>query len=202
MPGFDPSLYPGVQIHESAYVESPCEIGAGTKVWHFAHLMAGCKVGRGCMLGQNVHLAPGVVLGDKVKVQNNVSIYTGCILEDEVFCGPAMVFTNVATPRSGIPRRNEYQRTVVRKGATLGANCTIVGGHEIGRYAFIAAGSVVTRDVPPYALMIGVPARRSGWACRCGARLPKGAGVLTCAACGNRYRERADGLEAFKETQG
>jgi UDP-2-acetamido-3-amino-2,3-dideoxy-glucuronate N-acetyltransferase len=191
-----------VQIHESAYVDEPCEIGEGTKVWHFSHLMPGCRIGRRCNIGQNVVISPDVVLGDNVKVQNNVSLYTGVVLEDDVFCGPSMVFTNVINPRSEIVRRGEYQRTLVRRGASLGANSTIVCGAEIGPYAFIAAGAVVTKDVPAYALMAGVPARRIAWACRCGHTLPRAAqGDLTCAACGNRYRESAGLLTPVNEVQ-
>jgi UDP-2-acetamido-3-amino-2,3-dideoxy-glucuronate N-acetyltransferase len=199
----DPEKYPGVQIHESAYVDEPCEIGPGTKIWHFTHVMANCRLGRNCNLGQNVVVSPDVTLGDNVKVQNNVSIYTGVVLEDDVFCGPSMVFTNVINPRSEIVRRGEYQKTIVRKGATMGANCTIVCGIEIGRYAFVAAGAVVPKDVPPYALMVGVPARRIGWACRCGSTLPKASpdGHIDCPACGNRYRERNGVLSPVKEVQ-
>jgi len=202
MPGFDATLYPGVQIHESAYVDAPCQIGEGTKIWHFAHIMRNCRIGCNCNLGQNVVVSPGVVLGNNVKVQNNVSIYSGCVLEDNVFCGPSMVFTNVINPRSEIARRHEYQETLVKRGATLGANCTIVCGHAVGAYAFIAAGAVVTRDVPDYALMAGVPARRIGWACRCGTRLPKAdRELLRCAACGNEYREKDAVLTAVREVQ-
>jgi len=202
MPGFVSADYPGVQIHESAYVDAPCQIGEGTRIWHFTHIMRNCRIGRGCNLGQNVVVAPEVVLGNNVKVQNNVSIYTGCILEDDVFCGPAMVFTNVINPRSEIVRRHEYQRTLVKRGATLGANCTIVCGHIVGAYAFIAAGAVVTKDVPDYALMAGVPARRIGWSCRCGTRLPKAEpDLLRCVACGNEYREKEALLLVVREVQ-
>jgi UDP-2-acetamido-3-amino-2,3-dideoxy-glucuronate N-acetyltransferase len=200
---FDPEKHPGVQVHESAYVDEPCEIGAGTRIWHFCHIMPHCRIGRRCNLGQNVVISPHVVLGDNVKVQNNVSIYTGCILEDDVFCGPSMVFTNVVNPRSEIVRRDEYLRTLVRRGATLGANCTIVCGTTLGRYCFIAAGAVVTRDVPDYGLMAGVPARRRGWMCRCGVTLEAGApsGRFHCSACGNEYSERDDGLIPISEVQ-
>lgn len=191
------SRFPGVRIHESAYVDEPCEIGEGTRIWHFCHVMAGSRIGRGCNLGQNVVVAGDVVLGDNVKVQNNVSIYTGVTLEDDVFCGPSMVFTNVMNPRSEIPRRDEYRPTLVRRGATLGANSTIVCGVEIGAYAFVGAGAVVTRDVPPYGLMLGTPARRRGWMCRCGVRLPEGAEAapdLRCEACPRRYRPEGEQL--------
>ncbi|MBT8484853.1 MAG: N-acetyltransferase [Phycisphaerales bacterium] len=191
-----------MQIHESAYVDEPCEIGAGTKIWHFSHVMAGAVIGRKCNLGQNVVVSPDVVLGDNVKVQNNVSIYTGVTLEDDVFCGPSMVFTNVVNPRSEIVRRGEYRRTVIRRGASMGANSTIVCGCEVGVYAFIAAGAVVTKDVTPYALMVGVPARRVGWACRCGTPLPRGLTTLECPECGNEYREENGRLEVVHENQG
>jgi len=158
-------------VHESAYVDQPCEIGAGTRIWHFSHIMAGAVIGRGCNLGQNVFVGAGVVVGDNVKVQNNVSLYDGVTLEDDVFCGPSCVFTNVINPRSQIVRKSEYMPTLVRRGATIGANATIVCGATIGRYAFIGAGAVVRGDVPDYALMLGVPARRKGWMSRHGHRL-------------------------------
>lgn len=202
MPGFDPSRYPGVQIHESSYVDPSADIGEGTKIWHFCHIMKNSRIGRNCNLGQNVVVSPGVTLGNSVKVQNNVSLYTGVILEDYVFCGPSMVFTNVINPRSEIIRRDEYRPTIVRRGASFGANCTVVCGSEIGQYAFIAAGAVVRGDVPPYALMVGVPARRIGWACRCGATLPRLApGALLHCSCGNEYIEADGQLHARLETQ-
>ena len=145
--------------HESSYVDEGCEIGEGTKIWHFTHVMPGARIGRGCNIGQNVVISPQVVIGDNVKIQNNVSVYTGVVLEDDVFCGPSMVFTNVVNPRSHVSRKDEYRRTVVRRGATLGANSTIVCGHSIGRYAFVGAGAIVTRDVPDYALVLGNPAQ-------------------------------------------
>ncbi len=183
--------FPGVKIHESAYVDEGCTIGAGTRIWHFSHVMPNATLGRNCNLGQNVVVSPDVTLGDNVKVQNNVSIYTGVILEDDVFCGPSMVFTNVTNPRSEIVRRDEYQTTRVKKGASMGANSTIVCGHTVGAFAFIGAGAVVAKDVPDYALMVGVPAKRIGWMCRCGVRLPDGAAVgstVTCNACKNEYQ--------------
>lgn len=198
MAGSDPSRHPGVQIHESAYVDDPCEIGAGTRIWHFSHIMSDSRIGEGCNIGQNVVISSDVEIGRNVKIQNNVSVYTGVILEDDVFCGPSMVFTNVVNPRSEISRRDEYLTTRVGQGATLGANCTVVCGSRIGAFAFIAAGAVVTADVPPYALMMGVPARRKGWMCRCGHTLPE---ALSCAECGNEYREQGDGLTAVKELQ-
>jgi UDP-2-acetamido-3-amino-2,3-dideoxy-glucuronate N-acetyltransferase len=158
-------------VHPSAIIDQPVEIGDGTKIWHFCHIMGGARIGRGCSFGQNCFVASGVVVGNNVKVQNNVSIYEGVELEDNVFCGPSMVFTNIVNPRSEIVRRGKYRRTVVREGVTIGANATIVCGNEIGAYAFIGAGAVVTQSVPPFALMIGVPARWAGWMSRFGHRL-------------------------------
>lgn len=157
--------------HETAVIDEGCLIGAGTKIWHFSHIMSNCKIGENCNLGQNVVISPDVILGNNVKVQNNVSIYTGVICEDDVFVGPSVVFTNVINPRSAINRKSEYARTVVKKGATVGANATIVCGHDIGRYAFIGAGAVVTKSVPDYALVIGNPARHSGWMSEYGHKL-------------------------------
>ena len=178
-------------IHPSAYVDEPCEIGAGTKIWHFCQVMAGAHIGEGCILGQNVFVANDVVIGDNVKIQNNVSLYTGVELEDDVFCGPSCVFTNVINPRSQIVRHSLYQQTLVRRGATIGANATIVCGATIGRYAFIGAGALVRGDAPDYALMLGVPARRAGWMSRHGYRLPApdADGVMVCPESGWRYRE-------------
>jgi len=172
--------------HPSAIVDEPCQIGRGTKIWHFSHVMTNSSIGENCNLGQNVLVSSKCRLGNNVKVQNNVSIYTGVELEDDVFCGPSMVFTNVINPRSHISRKNEYRRTLVKRGATLGANCTIVCGITVGEYAFIGAGAVLTRDVPDYALMTGVPAKQTGWMCYCGVRLPKGE-MPACEACGKRY---------------
>ncbi len=185
---------PGVRIHESAYVDAPCEIGEGTKIWHFCHVQAGARIGRGCVLGQNVNIAGDVVIGDRVKIQNNVSVYTGCEIEDEVFLGPSCVLTNVTNPRSQVDRHGLYERTLLRRGATVGANATIVCGVTLGRYCFVAAGSVVTKDVPDYALVVGNPARRRGWMSRHGHVLqnPNSEGMLTCPESGLRYRE-ADG---------
>jgi UDP-2-acetamido-3-amino-2,3-dideoxy-glucuronate N-acetyltransferase len=182
-------------VHPSAYVDEPCEIGEGTKVWHFSHVMSGSKLGRRCILGQNVHIAANVVIGDNVKIQNNVSLYTGCVVEDDVFLGPSCVLTNVSNPRSQIVRHHLYEETRIGKGATIGANATIVCGHRIGRYAFVAAGAVVTRDVPDYALMMGVPAHQAGWMSRHGYRLgsPDAKGLMTCPESGWRYREEAPG---------
>jgi UDP-2-acetamido-3-amino-2,3-dideoxy-glucuronate N-acetyltransferase len=186
---------PGYFAHESSYVDDGAAVGAGTRIWHFSHVMAGATIGRRCTLGQNVFVADGVVIGDGVKIQNNVSLYTGVVLEDEVFCGPSMVFTNVLNPRAEVVRRDEYQPTVVRRGATIGANATIVCGAEIGRYAFIGAGAVVRGRVPDYALMVGVPATRTGWIGRHGHTLTAGGpGEWVCPVTGWRYHEVATGL--------
>lgn len=158
-------------VHESAYVDQPCEIGAGTKIWHFSHVLKGARIGERCVLGQNVSIAEAAIIGNNVKIQNNVSIYSGVVLEDDVFCGPSCVFTNVVNPRSQVVRHHLYEQTRVRRGATIGANATIVCGATIGRYAFIGAGAVVRGDVPDYALMLGVPAERKGWMSRHGHRL-------------------------------
>jgi len=177
-------------VHESSYVDERCQIGEGTKIWHFCHVMAGARIGRRCVIGQNVLVAPDVIVGDNVKIQNNVSLYTGVILEDDVFCGPSMVFTNVITPRSHVSRRHEYHRTLVRRGATLGANSTILAGHTIGRYAFVGAGAVVTKDVPDYALVVGNPGRVTGWMCACGVKLAASARPpieAVCSGCGSKY---------------
>jgi UDP-2-acetamido-3-amino-2,3-dideoxy-glucuronate N-acetyltransferase len=158
-------------VHQSSYVDEPCDIGSGTKIWHFSHIMKNCRIGPNCNIGQNVVVSPDVIIGSNVKIQNNVSVYTGCVLEDDVFCGPSCVFTNVTNPRSQIVRRHMYEKTLVRRGASIGANATIVCGLTIGRYAFIGAGAVVVSDVPDYAMMVGVPARRKGWMSRHGHRL-------------------------------
>src|SRR3954463_10979919 len=187
----------GYFAHESAYIDEGCEIGDGTKIWHFTHVMAGARIGRHCNIGQNVVISPGVVVGDNVKIQNNVSVYTGVILEDDVFCGPSVVFTNVINPRSHVPRKDEYRSTLVGRGASLGANSTIVCGHTIGRYAFVGAGAVVTRDVPDYALVVGSPARVTGWVCACGLKLAAGNRPpehAVCSGCGTAYRGDGDVL--------
>lgn len=169
--------------HESAYVDDGAIVGRGTKIWHFSHIMAGARIGERCNIGQNVVVSPQCLLGDNVKVQNNVSIYTGVTLDDDVFCGPSMVFTNVVNPRSHVSRKDEFRPTHVGQGASLGANSTIVCGHSIGRYAFIGAGAVVTKDVPDFALVVGNPARISGWVCACGLKLASGATAPTAAHC-------------------
>jgi len=157
--------------HETAVIDPGCEIGEGTKVWHFSHLMTGCRIGKNCNIGQNVVVSPEVVLGNNVKVQNNVSIYTGVVCEDDVFLGPSMVFTNVKNPRSSVNRRGQYARTLVRRGATIGANATVVCGHVIGSFAFVGAGTVILRDVPDYALVVGNPGRQIGWMSEVGQQL-------------------------------
>jgi UDP-2-acetamido-3-amino-2,3-dideoxy-glucuronate N-acetyltransferase len=181
--------------HPSAYVDEPCEIGAGTRIWHFCHISPQARIGERCNLGQNVFVAGDVRIGNNVKIQNNVSVYAGVELEDDVFCGPSCVFTNVINPRSQIVRHGQYQRTLVRRGATIGANATIVCGATIGRYGFVGAGAVVRGDVPDYALMLGVPATQKGWMSRHGHRLPQPDqdGVMHCPESGWRYREVAPG---------
>lgn len=187
--------FPGVQIHISAYVDAPVKIGEGTRVWHFVHILKDCEIGKACSIGQNVMIGPDVRVGDNCKIQNNVSLFSGVELEDGVFCGPSCVFTNVNNPRAEIERKSEFRKTLVRRGASIGANATIVCGHTLGNYSFIAAGAVVTTDVGAYALMAGVPARRIGWMSRAGARLGQD---LVCPIDGSRYRETDNGqLEAF-----
>jgi UDP-2-acetamido-3-amino-2,3-dideoxy-glucuronate N-acetyltransferase len=180
-------------IHPSAIVDAGAVLGDGCRVWHFVHICAGARIGRGCSFGQNVYVGNDVVIGDRVKIQNNVSVYDAVTLDDEVFCGPSMVFTNVHNPRAGVDRKAEYRRTHVKRGATLGANCTVVCGLTVGRYAFVGAGAVVTRDVPDFALVLGVPARPVGWMSRHGERLElplQGDADAACPATGERYRLR------------
>ena len=179
----------GYFAHESAIIDEGCTIGCGTKIWHFSHIMSGCTIGRDCNIGQNVVVSPQVVLGNNVKVQNNVSIYTGVQCEDDVFLGPSMVFTNVINPRSAITRKDQYRPTIVQRGASIGANSTIVCGHTIGRYALIGAGAVVTKDVKPYALVIGNPARQTGWVSEYGHKLKFDSNnIAICPESGQRYK--------------
>lgn len=182
--------------HESAWIDQPCEIGPGTKIWHFCHISAGARIGAQCNLGQNVFVASGVVIGNRVKIQNNVSVYTGTVIEDEVFLGPSCVLTNVTNPRAQINRQKLYEKTILRRGCSIGANATLVCGIEIGRYAFIGAGAVVVSNVPDYALMLGVPARQVGWMSRHGHRLPEpdAKGHRICPESGYRYREVSPGV--------
>jgi UDP-2-acetamido-3-amino-2,3-dideoxy-glucuronate N-acetyltransferase len=186
-----------VSIHPSAIVDAGAVLGDGCRVWHFVHISAGARIGSGCSFGQNVFVGNDVAIGNNVKIQNNVSVYDAVTLQDDVFCGPSMVFTNVYNPRAAVARKDEYRRTLVRQGATLGANCTIVCGITIGRFAFIGAGAVVNRDVPDFALMLGVPARQAGWMSRYGERLDlplRGEGEALCAHTGDRYRLGGDQL--------
>lgn len=184
----------GFYAHPTAVIDQPCEIGSGTRVWHFSHVMAGARIGENCILGQNVYVDREVRIGSGCKIQNNVSVYKGVLLEDRVFCGPSVTFTNVLNPRAFIERKEEFRPTTVGEGATLGANSTIVCGLEIGRFSLVGAGAVVVGDVPPHALVVGVPARQAGWVCRCGATLPEG-GEPACRSCGSRYRLDGDLLE-------
>lgn len=185
--------------HETAVIDEGCEIGAGTKIWHFSHIMTRAKLGEKCNLGQNVVVSPGVVLGRNVKVQNNVSIYTGVICEDDVFLGPSMVFTNVSNPRSAVNRHGDYEKTLVKKGASIGANATIVCGHNIGEYAFIGAGAVVTKEVLPYALVVGNPARHVGWMSEYGHRLHfNDEGIAYCPESGEKYKLENNSVHKLK----
>jgi UDP-2-acetamido-3-amino-2,3-dideoxy-glucuronate N-acetyltransferase len=181
---------PDYFVHESSYVDDGAEIGAGTKIWHFCHIMPRARIGERCNIGQNVLVSPDVTLGNNVKIQNNVSLYTGVVVEDDAFLGPSMVFTNVINPRSHVNRKDEYKRTLVRKGASIGANATIVCGVTLGKYCFVGAGSVVTRDVPDYALVYGSPARVRGWMCQCGERLEFENDRAVCKVCGDMYRKQ------------
>ena len=179
-------------VHETSFIDDDVTIGAGTKIWHFCHVQSGAVIGENCSLGQNVNVSNNVRIGDGCKVQNNVSLYEGVELEDYVFCGPSSVFTNDLTPRAKYPKgRAGYKKTLIREGASIGANATVVCGHTVGRWALIGAGAVVTSDVPDHALMLGVPARRAGWVCECGAILPE---ELTCPDCGRKYRKENNGL--------
>lgn len=187
-------------VHESSYVDEPSDIGEGTKIWHFSHVMANSRIGSKCSIGQNVVISPNVTIGNNVKIQNNVSVYEGVVLEDDVFCGPSMVFTNVTTPRSGTPRNTsaDYAPTVVKRGASIGANATIVCGHTLGEFAFVGAGSVVTKDVPAYAMVYGNPARIRGYACECGARLEFTNEHAACGACGRAFDKSGETVRRSK----
>ena len=192
--------------HDTACVDDGSEIGSGTKIWHFSHIMPNSTIGTNCNIGQNVVVSPGCRIGNNVKIQNNVSIYTGVVLEDDVFCGPSMVFTNVINPRSHIERKSEYQQTLVRRGASIGANATVLCGRTLGVYCFIGAGAVVTRDVPDFALIVGNPGRLKGFVCYCGEKLPlkvdpKDSTECTCAACGREYRQSGSRIEMMESEQ-
>jgi UDP-2-acetamido-3-amino-2,3-dideoxy-glucuronate N-acetyltransferase len=194
------SLQDSSFVHESSYVDEGSSIGAGTKIWHFCHILTGTQIGERCVIGQNCMIGPRVSVGSGCKIQNNVSLYAGVVLEEEVFCGPSCVFTNVYTPRAFIERKSEFRQTLVKRGAAIGANATIVCGVTIGRYAFIGAGAVVKSDVPDYGLFVGVPARRVGWVCKCGVTLKKGEkGVLSCGSCQSTYEEKGEQLLVLKE---
>ena len=175
-------------IHPTAVIDEGCTIGEGTRIWHFSHVMQGARVGKSCNIGQNVVISPGAIVGDRVKIQNNVSVYTGVTVEDDTFLGPSCVFTNVINPRSFISRKDEFRPTIVRRGASIGANATIVCGNEIGEYAMIGAGAVVTKDVPPYSLWVGNPARQAGWVSRAGHKLDFKDGIAVCPETGAHYR--------------
>ena len=183
-------------VHESSYIDDNVEIGQGTKIWHFSHIQSGSKIGKNCVMGQNVNVGNNVIIGNNVKIQNNVSIYEGVELENFVFCGPSMVFTNILDPRCKYPQvgAKYYHKTLVKEGASMGANCTIVCGNTVGKHAFIGAGSVITKDVPDYALMVGVPAKRKGWACECGEILPKFTNEIKCQRCGLSYKLNEDNI--------
>jgi len=174
-------------VHESSYVDAGCDIGKGSKIWHFSHIMSGTLIGENCSFGQNCVVGPKVKIGSGVKVQNNVSIYEGVEIEDDVFCGPSMVFTNVINPRSFIVRKDEFKKTLLKKGCSIGANATIVCGVTIGKFALVGSGSVVNKNVPDYALVVGVPAKQIGWVCECGCSLQKDAGKWVCDQCGKRF---------------
>ncbi|MCM8821284.1 MAG: N-acetyltransferase [Candidatus Omnitrophica bacterium] len=188
-------------VHHSSFVDDNVVIGKGTKIWHFCHILSNTKIGENCVLGQNVMVGPSVTIGNNCKIQNNVSIYMGVTLEDDVFCGPSCVFTNVINPRAFIERKNEFKLTVVKKGATIGANATIICGNTIGKYALVGAGAVVTKNVPDYALVVGVPARQLGWVCKCGSALKNESSKLVCKTCGNIYVETEGQFKPIIEKQ-
>jgi UDP-2-acetamido-3-amino-2,3-dideoxy-glucuronate N-acetyltransferase len=194
-----PPLSSTVFVHESSSIDPGTTIGEGTKVWHFSHILKGSSIGENCIIGQNVMIGPDVTIGNRCKIQNNVSVYEGVVLEDEVFCGPSCVFTNVYNPRTFVNRKNEFQQTVVKRGATIGANATIVCGTTVGRYAMIGAGAVVKNDVADYAVVAGVPAKQIGWACKCGVTLRFDNEVTTCDHCGSRYEMSNESLIILKE---
>lgn len=185
--------------HHTAIIDMPCQIGKRTRIWHFSHIMSGTEIGERCNIGQNVVISSGAKVGHNVKIQNNVSVYKGVTLEDDVYCGPSMVFTNVINPRSHIPRKHEFKKTLIKKGATIGANATIVCGNTIGKHAFIGAGAVVTKDVPDYALMLGNPAEVAGWMCECGYQLAFQVDFATCNDCGKPYGQTSEGIVKFQD---
>ncbi len=184
-----------INIHPSAIVDEGATIGDGTAIWHWVHVCSGARIGAGCSLGQNVFVGNEAIIGDNARIQNNVSLYDRVVLEEDVFCGPSMVFTNVINPRAHVSRKHEYRETRVKRGATIGANATIICGNTLGRYCLIGAGAVVTRDIPDHALMVGNPARQKGWACSCGVKLDE---QLACPECGTRYQKGDDGLEPIR----
>ncbi len=189
---------PDIKVHESTFIDENVSIGKGTQIWHFSHVMSGAQIGEQCRIGQNVVISSNVKIGSNVKIQNNVSVYEGVVLEDHVFCGPSCVFTNVINPRSEIVRKKEYRETRVKRGATIGANATIVCGHTLGKYAFIGAGAVVVKDVPDYAIIVGVPGKVSGYMCECGMRLTFEGFNATCVACKKTYVNDANGVKRIK----
>lgn len=184
-------------VHESSYIDEGCEIGENTKIWHFSHIMTKSKIGKNCNIGQNVVISPDVVIGNNVKIQNNVSVYTGVTVEDDAFLGPSCVFTNVFNPRSFIERKDEYRQTIVGRGASLGANCTIICGNSIGKYALVAAGAVVTKPVPNYAIVMGNPARLKGYICECGNKLFDDKNIYHCSECSKKYQLNNEILEEY-----
>jgi UDP-2-acetamido-3-amino-2,3-dideoxy-glucuronate N-acetyltransferase len=188
----DKPMHKDYFIHESSYLDQGARVGKGTKIWHFSHIMGGAVIGEGCSVGQNVNIGSKAVVGNRVKIQNNVSVYDDVILEDDVFCGPSCVFTNVINPRSFVERKNEYKPTLVKKGASIGANATVVCGVTLGRYSFVGAGSVVTRDVADHSMVYGSPARHRGWVCSCGVKLGED---LSCPDCGKQYEKADNGIE-------